>query len=45
LNKESEKFSNIGEVIKKMGDDYPDYSDISLFKIGTQGMALNGKSI
>ena len=45
LNKESEQFANIGEVIKKMGDDYPDYSNISLFKIGTHGMALNGKSI
>jgi len=40
LHKESEYFADLGEVIKKMGDQFPNYSGISLFKIGTQGMAL-----
>ena len=40
LQKESEYFADLGEVIKKMGDQFPNYSGISLFKIGTQGMAL-----
>ena len=40
LHKESEYFADLGEVIKKMGDQLPNYSGISLFKIGTQGMAL-----
>ena len=40
LHKESEYFADLGEVIKKMGDQFPNYSGISLFKIGTQGMAF-----
>jgi len=44
LDKESEHFADLGEVIKKMSNQFSSYSDISLFKIGTRGMALNGKS-
>ena len=44
LDKESEHFTGLGEVIKKMSEQFSSYSEVSLFKIGTQGMALNGKS-
>jgi len=44
LHRESEHFADLGEVIKKMSNQFSSYSDISLFKIGTHGMALNGKS-
>jgi hypothetical protein len=45
LDKDSEHFADLGEVIKKMSDQFSSYSDVSLFKIGAQGMALNGKSV
>lgn len=44
LDKESEHFAGLGEVIKKMSEQFSSYSEISLFKIGSQGMALNGKN-
>jgi hypothetical protein len=44
LHRESEHFADLGEVIKKMSNQFSSYSDVSLFKIGTHGMALNGKS-
>ena len=44
LDKEYECFAGLGEVIKKMRDQFFSYSDVSLFKIGTQGIALNGKN-
>ena len=44
LDKESEHFAGLGEVIKKMSKQFSSYSEISLFKIGSQGMALNGKN-
>ena len=44
LQRESEHFTDLGEVIKKISDQFSSYSDVSLFKIGTHGMALNGKS-
>ena len=44
LDKESDHFADLGEVIKKMSNQFSSYSDVSLFKIGTHGMALNGKS-
>ncbi len=44
LHRNSEHFADLGEVIKKMSNQFSSYSDISLFKIGTHGMALNGKS-
>ena len=44
LHRESEHFADLGEVIKKMSNQFSSYSDVSLFKIGTHGIALNGKS-
>jgi hypothetical protein len=44
LDKESEHFAGLGEVIKNMSEQFSSYSEISLFKIGSQGMALNGKN-
>jgi NADH-quinone oxidoreductase subunit G len=44
LDKESDHFAGLGEVIKKMSEQFSSYSEISLFKIGSQGMALNGKN-
>ena len=44
LDKESDHFADLGEVIKKMSEQFSSYSEISLFKIGTHGMVLNGKS-
>ncbi|MEE2765606.1 MAG: molybdopterin-dependent oxidoreductase [Candidatus Neomarinimicrobiota bacterium] len=45
LNKESEYFADLGDVIKKMGDQFPKYAGVTLFKIGTHGISLNGKNI
>ena len=45
LYKESEQFVDLGEVIKKMGDQFPKYAGVTLFKIGTHGISLNGKNI
>ena len=44
LDKETEHFAGLGEVIKKMSEQFSSYSEISLFKIGAQGMTLNGKN-
>ena len=44
MDKESDHFAGLGDVIKKMSKQFSSYSEISLFKIGAQGMALNGKS-
>ena len=44
LDKDSEHFAGLGEVIKKMSEQFSSYSEISLFKIGAQGIALNGKN-
>jgi hypothetical protein len=40
LDKESEHFTGLGEVIKKMSEQFSSYSEVSLFKLGTQGKAL-----
>ena len=45
LYKESEHFADLGDVIKKMGDQFPKYAGVTLFKIGTHGISLNGKNI
>ena len=44
MDKESDHFAGLGDVIKKMSEQFSSYSEISLFKIGAQGMALNGKN-
>lgn len=44
LQKDSEQFADLGEVIKRMSDQFPDYAGVSLFKIGAMGIAVNGKN-
>ena len=45
LNKKAENFTGLDDVIIKMGEQFPNYSGITLFKIATQGIALNGKKM
>ena len=37
-------YNDISDILKNMGNDFPSYSDISLFKLGDQGLRLNGSS-
>ena len=44
LHKDSEQFADLGRVIKRMSDQFPDYAGVSLFKVGAMGIAVNGKN-
>ena len=37
-------YNDISDILKNMGKDYQSYSEISLFKLGDQGLRLNGSS-
>ena len=42
LYKTGERFSDINELMKRMGEQFPSYSGITFFKLGDQGLPLNG---
>ena len=44
LQKDSEQFADLGGVIKRMSDQFPDYAGVSLIKVGAMGIAVNGKN-
>ena len=42
MDKEAQVFTDISEVMKKMGEKIPAYKDVSFFKLGDKGLSLNG---
>ncbi len=44
IDKNGETYNDISDILNNMGNDFPSYSDISLFKLGDQGLSLNGSS-
>ena len=42
LYKTGERFSDINELMKGMGEQFPSYSGMTFFKLGDQGLPLNG---
>ena len=43
LDKKTEHFVELGEVMKKMGKKFENYGGITFFKVGDQGYSINGK--
>jgi len=43
LDRKTEHFVEIGEVMKKMGEKFENYAGITFFKVGDQGYSINGK--
>jgi NADH-quinone oxidoreductase subunit G len=44
LGKDEESLTDLGQVLKKMGEKFPAYKDLSFFRLGPHGMSLNGKA-
>ena len=42
MDKEVQVFTDISQVMKKMGEKIPAYKDVSFFKLGDKGLPLNG---
>ena len=42
IDKNGETYNDLSDILNNMGNDFPSYSDISLFKLGDQGHNLNG---
>jgi hypothetical protein len=42
LSEESPLFTDLSQVIKAMGESFPKYKDLSFFRIGMNGLSLNG---
>ena len=44
LDKDAQDFTDIGQVMKDMGEKFPAYEGLSFFRLGPHGMSLNGKA-
>ena len=44
MDKEVQVFTDISQVMKKMGEKIPAYKDVSFFKLGDKGLSVNGKA-
>ena len=42
LSEESPSFTDLSQVMKAMGESFPKYKDLSFFRIGMNGLSLNG---
>ena len=42
MDKEVQVFTDISQVMKKMGEKIPAYKDVSFFNLGDKGLSLNG---
>ena len=44
MDKEVQVFTDISQVMKKMGEKIPAYKDVSFFRLGDKGLSVNGKA-
>ncbi len=44
IDKNGDTYNDISDILKNIGNDFPSYSNISVFKLGDQGLRLNGSS-
>ena len=42
MDKEAQVFTDVSQVMKKMGEKIPAYKDVSFFNLGDKGLSLNG---
>ena len=42
LDNNAQIFTDVSQVMKKMGEKIPAYKDVSFFKLGDKGLSLNG---